>query len=72
MTGRCRFALALVVVVVFVACVHAKELEAEGTYEGQQLTCVDRASSRAESEACRAAVRARWGRTDGGADGGRD
>jgi hypothetical protein len=33
-----------------------------GSYEADQLACVDKSTSRAESEACRCIVRARYGR----------
>lgn len=39
-----------------------------GAYEAEQLACIDRAQTRGEADACRCAVRARYGRPcDGGA-----
>ena len=39
---------------------------AESTYTGQQLECVDRAKTLAESKACRAEVDRQWHIVDGG------
>jgi hypothetical protein len=49
-----------------------KAVEAEATYLGQQLRCVDRAATLAESQTCRASVDEAWGIhhtvRDGGAE----
>ena len=46
----------------------AKEAAAEGAYGAEHLRCVDKFNTKAEIDACRAAVRVRWGVTDAGAD----
>lgn len=43
------------------ACVAAKPIEADATYLGQQLACVDKAHTIPESRTCRDWVDARWG-----------
>ncbi len=47
---------------VLVSCITARPA-AEAAYLAEQLQCVDRADTRAEADACRTAVKARW---DGG------
>jgi hypothetical protein len=37
-------------------------------YQAEQLACVDSAETRGDADACRARVRARFGRLDGGAE----
>ncbi len=49
------------------ACVPAKHVEADISYGAQINTCVDKATTLAESKACRARTDQEWGLTDGGA-----
>lgn len=49
-------------------CTPAKDAAAEGTYEAQHLSCVDKYSTREAIDSCRANVRVAWGRLP---DGGR-
>lgn len=50
----------------------AKEAIADKTYAAEHLACVDKHDTREEIDACRAAVRVRWGIAETIADGGRD
>lgn len=49
-----------------------KAAEADATYATEHLRCVDRFESKAEIDACRAAVRMRWGIAEKIADAGSD
>jgi hypothetical protein len=49
-------------------CAAAKSDVAEAGYLGAQLSCVDRYTTAATIDACRAEVRRAWGRLDGGSD----
>ena len=40
-----------------------------GTYETLQLACVATSATKEEAIACRNAIKAKWGRLDGGNDG---
>lgn len=66
------FALAAIFAVVgFLAgCAAAKAEEAEATYLGQQLRCVDQYATRPDIDSCRRKVRAAWGITETARDGG--
>jgi hypothetical protein len=61
--------LVLAVAYLVPGCTAIKQDAAEATYSGQQAECVAEAQSLGQSKKCRAEVDARWGRTDGGADG---
>lgn len=50
----------------------AKEAIADSTYAAEQLKCVDDHETRAEIDACRRAVRIRWGIAETGRDAGHD
>lgn len=50
----------------------AKEALADKTYAAEHLRCVDAYDTRAEIDACRRAVRERWGIAETVTDGGRD
>lgn len=54
----------LVYVLLIVGC-SASKPAAEAAYTEQQIACVASASSRAAADACREAVRSKWG-VDGG------
>lgn len=43
------------------ATLAAQKQEAEAEYLGEQLRCVDKAPTREQADACRRAVRERWG-----------
>lgn len=53
----------VVALLVVTGCTAAKKETADVTYLGQQLACVDKSATLAESKACRAAVDAKWGVT---------
>lgn len=61
---------AIAVAVSLSACSAAqvKQDEAEAGYLAQQLRCVDQSTTRAQADACRAAVRRAWGVGDAGPD----
>ncbi len=48
----------------------ARAAEAEATYLADQLHCVDRATTRAEADSCRADVRRKWGIAETATDSG--
>lgn len=50
----------------------AKEAIADGAYAEEQLRCVDKNDTREAIDACRRAVRIKWGITDTGRDAGHD
>lgn len=52
-------------VVLVVACGPALAVTADATYGGQQTSCANRATTKAESQACRAEVDRRWCVVDG-------
>ena len=54
-----------VIAFALVACAGAAAVTADATYAGQQASCANRASSKAESQACRAEVDRRWCVVDG-------
>lgn len=54
------------------ACVGLRPAEAQAVYLAEQLRCVDQATTRAEADECRAAVRQRWGITETVRDAGGD
>jgi hypothetical protein len=52
----------------YLGCAHSqagKEREAEATYLGEHLRCVDDSDTRAEMDECRRKVRAKWLRDAG-------
>ena len=51
------------------ACSSVKSDVAEAAYLGQQLSCVDESPTKSAADECRAAVKAKWGRLDAGAEG---
>ena len=51
---------AVLVCYLFLGCAEVKAIEAEVTYEGQQLKCVDKYDTKQEIDWCRDAVKKRW------------
>jgi len=64
---------ALAIASILIGCsAGMKSAEAEATYLGQQLRCVDQAKTRDESEECRRKVRLAWGISETTRDAGAD
>lgn len=69
------FAVAAVAVLMHcVGCLSAaqKEAVADGMYLEEHMRCVDTYDTRREIDACRQAVRIRWGISETGKDAGHD
>lgn len=49
-----------------------KAIAAESSFFAQQLECVDKASTKAEADACRKAVHEKWGVAETAVDAGKD
>jgi hypothetical protein len=72
--GMLVLAVVLAVLVHCTGCLsqQAKEAIADGAYATEHMKCVDDYDTRAEIDACRRAVRVRWGITETGRDAGHD
>lgn len=73
--ARELLAAAIMLIGVLIALNHCSSQQttpalAESTYLAQQLECVDKSMTRAESEECRRDVRKRWGIVETVTDGG--
>ncbi len=55
----------VIIAVALVACAGAVAVTADATYGGQQTSCVNRATTKAQADTCRAEVDRRWCVVDG-------